>query len=239
MQLEAEGASGTRSRRASPASTPLLGSPVGGVFAALPGESELDIQGLSTSRAFSGSHRAQEGMPYTDGDAFEQEKYPPRASGSPGAPLLSSDDDDDASEQHHRRGSIAYSPPASAFHSRMRLHPLTLLPAFILGILLARSGFFGAKTIFKRPQEFVLNSYSIGPTNDVSRLVPQQGSASDDEPTGSTTVTNLHSQLYPPLLRSPLPPPIVPRLRFSILSSLRPSSHRGSSRGPSSNQGPH
>jgi hypothetical protein len=175
MQLESEGASGTRSRRASPATTPLLSSPSGGVFAALPGDGELDVKGTSSSRAFSGSHRAQEGIPYTDGDAFDQEKYPPRASPSPGAPLLSSDDDDDneVPEQHHRRGSIAYSSPASAFQSRMRLHPLTLLPAFILGILLARSGFFGAKTIFKRPQEFVLNSYSIGPTNDVSRAVQE------------------------------------------------------------------
>lgn len=178
MQLEAEGTPDTRS----PASTPRLGSPSGGVVVGLP---DYDIEGAlhgndaSRLRGSSNERRSQERMPYSDGDAFDQEKYPPRPTGTPGStriPLLSSNDSDDTLEEEGRRGTNHYAKPPSTFTRRIRLHPLTLVPAFLVGVLLARSGFFGATTIFKRPPEFKLNSYSIGPTNDDLLRLPTSSS---------------------------------------------------------------
>lgn len=111
--------------------------------------------------------------PYSNGDATgRREKYPPRPSASSTSlhiPLLGSEDLDDEPERALPRGVASMRrTSSSSFHSRSRLHPYALIPAFILGIFLARSGLFGHGTIWFQAPEFVLNSYSMGPTNDVS-----------------------------------------------------------------------
>lgn len=134
------------------------------------------------------------------------EKYPPRPSDQH-VPLL--DDDDGAGRRSPFRDRV---PPASFLATRTRLHPLTLLPAFVFGLLLAMSGIFGTSTFWRAPTDFRLNSYSIGPGNDVrprhghlSPLTLSEQAASPDE----------SPPLHLPLVGPHLPPSVVPR-------SLRP-----------------
>lgn len=114
------------------------------------------------------------GSPSLD-SKYPYEKYPPRPndltpSSAVHIPLLSSEDDSlnsDETSTDYRDRTPLFSPQAGLFQSRTRLHPLTLFPAFILGIVLAMSGLFGTSTFWRKPPEFIKDSYSIGPGNDV------------------------------------------------------------------------
>ena len=101
--------------------------------------------------------------------ASYDEKYPPSQPSTIEVPLLHADDPSSRDDSERRNSRTALrSPPSSAiFPSRTRLHPLTLFPAFILGILLAMTGIFGTSTYFRKPVGVLQNSYSLNRSNDV------------------------------------------------------------------------
>lgn len=173
--------------------------------------------------------------PYSKSDATGQrEKYPPRPSPSSTSvhiPLLDSDElDGDPGRSLPRGGASMRRTSSSSFSSRSRLHPYTLIPAFILGILIARSGFFGRGTIWWQTPDFVPNSYSTGPTNDVRWLALccwRNGADTDLRrtacdyppypPTTPSTPRATSSSIPPPSTLPPPPPPYPQNRPFSLL----------------------
>lgn len=70
-----------------------------------------------------------------------------------------------------RHGRDDYASPVPPSRSR-RVHPIALVPAFVVGVLVAASGMWGTQRSSLPKSAFVLDSYSVGPTNDVRGSLP-------------------------------------------------------------------